>query len=257
MNKSSFFDKFKFWILKTLQMQFFLTIISLPILISWGLPVSLASTIGNIIFAPILTIFLFISSLIFFFELFGISNSILIYFLDQITSLWYGILSFGSHNWLLTFPGASYVILILFPLTALLVLQHKKLNNLKNSTICFALILLSAGVYLKTLNITDSLETFENNNKKIIINYRDKKINLIDHGALGRSSSPNSWLEYNLIPHLIKKFGHADIHNLEINNVNLRTIKAIECLSQKTKINKIAFNKHFYNINEFLNKYKE
>lgn len=257
MNKSSFFDKFKFWILKTLQIQFFLTIISLPILINWGLPVSLASTIGNIIFAPILTIFLFISSLIFFFELLGFSNDLLIYFLDQITSLWYKLLSLGSTKWLLTFPRASYLILILFPLIALLVLQHKKLNNLRNSTICFALILLFAGIYLKTLNITDTLETLENNNKKIIINYKDKKINLIDHGALGRSSSPNSWLEYNLIPHLIKKFGHSEINKIEISNINFRTIKAVECLSQKTKINKIVFNKHFYNINEFLIKYKE
>ena len=81
--------------LKTTTMQFVadgimvhlaVTLVSLPILIMWGLPFSLAASIGNIAFTPLLACFLAISSLIFFTELLFIPNAMLISLLSTLAS---------------------------------------------------------------------------------------------------------------------------------------------------------------------------
>src|SRR5579862_7575785 len=72
----------------TLSMQLFLSLVSLPILASWGLPISLMSPIGNVIFSPLLTLFLLLSSIIFFCELFCIPNEFFVWLLELVSQVW-------------------------------------------------------------------------------------------------------------------------------------------------------------------------
>src|SRR5258708_38016064 len=89
--------------LKSIQLQLFISFISLPFLIGWGLPISLLTPISTLIFGPFLTCFLLISSLIFFLELFYVPNSIFIWLLENITHIWLMCLNLEQRTWLIGF----------------------------------------------------------------------------------------------------------------------------------------------------------
>src|SRR5260370_32295969 len=80
-------------LLKSIQLQLFISFISLPFLIGWGLPISLLTPVSTLIFGPFLTCFLLISSLIFFLKLFYVPNAALVSCLELITSVWLAFLN--------------------------------------------------------------------------------------------------------------------------------------------------------------------
>ncbi len=209
----------------------------------WGLPISLGSPFGNMFFTPILIIFLFLSSLIFFFELLSIPNYLLIILLDKITIVWNYLLSFGSGKWMVTFPLKSYLPLILLPLITIIGLQHKKLNNIKSHIVFFSVILLIFGIYFKiSSSQTDRIENVELAGKKLEIQIFDNKIYLKDVNAFSRTKNPESWIEYTFIPYLIRNYGHANIECLEVDNLNDRKMNAIKHLTNRTNLKMITVN---------------
>lgn len=240
MKQTLLINKIKFQLIKIIQLQLFLSIVSLPILISWGLPISLASPIGNLVFTPILSIFLFLSSLIFFFELFNMPNEIFIYLLEKVTYFWTKCLCLGNDKWLVTFPAVSNIFLFMLPITAILILQNKKTNRLKTSCILFSIILILSGAYLKfAVDLKDQKQEIDIELKKFKIEILDKKISIVDYQDLGKSSK--SFLEFSFIPYLIKKFGTSNIENITVFNPGKKDIKSIEFLLTKIKIGKIYF----------------
>ena len=109
------FGKIFSWLMNFIYIQLLVTLISLPILVWWGIPISLLSPIGNLIFTPLLTIFLFLASLIFFLELFYIPNQWLIYLLEIVTRFWNYLITFGSNGSLIGFakPPLWFFILVI------------------------------------------------------------------------------------------------------------------------------------------------
>src|SRR5579872_4558069 len=108
--------------------QLFLTLISLPIIIAWGLPISLLSPIGNFIFSPFLTAFLLLSSIIFFTQIISIPNYPLILLLENLMPLWHYILSFSSSSAMFAFKKPPLFILIVIPLVTLFLSRHYRLR---------------------------------------------------------------------------------------------------------------------------------
>ena len=85
-------------LVRSIQLQLYLTLISGPILVYWGLPVSVASPLGNILFHPLLTAFLFLSSLIFFCQILHIPHGIFVYALQKTSHSFHYLLG----SWLTT-----------------------------------------------------------------------------------------------------------------------------------------------------------
>jgi len=65
----------KKFLINFLHSQLIVTLVALPILVAWGLPSSVMTFIGNLVFAPVLTIIIILASLLFFTQLVGISNA--------------------------------------------------------------------------------------------------------------------------------------------------------------------------------------
>ena len=118
-------NKFKKYIKSFLIVQITCTIVSLPILVYWGLPISVMSIVGNFLFLPFLTTFLVISSLIFFTQLLSIPNDFLIYLLNHFTKWWNYFLQFGKKEWLIGFANPKLFISTFF-IVLLLVVTIKK-----------------------------------------------------------------------------------------------------------------------------------
>lgn len=202
-------------LLAFIHIQLFVSLVSLPILISWGLPISTLAPLGNFFFGPFLTLFLSVSCIIFFTELAHIPNEPFIWALEQITSLWHYLLGFGSKTWLLSFKTPSPWFFVLLLLATACVVYHKKLQSLQKSSLCFAALLGIAYLYLAFLNVPHyALAKMPCNNAQVTILKTPKTLSIIDPGIIGRRISAPSWVEYTLLPALRSQYGMDVIENV-------------------------------------------
>ncbi|MCK5632802.1 hypothetical protein KAH94_03570 [bacterium] len=235
------FYKVRIWLLRFVQIQLFITTVSLPILLSWGLPISLLSIIGNLIFFPFLAIFLLLSSLIFFLELICIPNQLLIFLLESVSSWWVALMSFGSHKtFLIGFTQPSIFILILIPMLAFAILQNKKTNTLNRSVFLLFLLLLCSFSFFKLISSNKTvIESISCNGGDVSIIKSNKTTIIIDPGVIGKRISAPSWVEYTLAPQIIKSTGTTIIDHVIALQPSIMTFKALEKLCSILSIKKI------------------
>lgn len=232
--------KISLWIGKFLYLQLFVSLIALPILLCWGLPLSLLSPIGNLIFGPALTLFLFLASLLFFTELLHIPNSIIAQSLDVFTQKWLGIMKIQTHQWLFGFAKPSIPVLIFIPLCALLVIHYKKFKNIWQRIACLSLLLVGSSLYIRTIHTkTNTLESLACNNGHVTIINDKNKVLLIDPGVIGQRINAASWVEFTLVPHLISSSGVNTIDDLILLQPGAMLFQAVTTLITKIKVKKI------------------
>lgn len=201
-------------LLQFIQLQLFITLFSLPILIAWGLPLSILSPIGNLIFSPVLTLFLFLSCLIFFCEIFFIPNKPLIYLLEIISRWWLGILQIPDKRWLIGFTHPPIPLLIALPCLTLGVLLCKKTCTLPRSIFCFTVLITGLILYSSSLQPKNNYYNLHCNKGTVHIFQKSNTITVVDPGYLGSRGSSLSWAQYTLIPYLLKKTGSTVIDHL-------------------------------------------
>jgi hypothetical protein len=214
MNIKIYAHRFYLWLLQFIQLQLFITLFSLPILIAWGLPLSILSPVGNLIFSPVLTLFLFLSCIIFFCEIFFIPNGWLIYLLEILTAWWLKILRIPDKRWLIGFHQPSLFILIALPCLAFFILIHKKTSSVYRSIACFSGLLAGLIVYTHYAQPIDCYLPIDCNAGTLHILQKSDTVTVIDPGHLGSRASSTSWAQYTLVPYLIKQTGKTVIDHL-------------------------------------------
>lgn len=227
------------YITNFLQLQLFLTLFSWPILLLWGLPISIASPLGNLIFSPFIMLFLLISCLIFFTEIFYIPNGLLIVALDYISYCWIWLASWAQRSWLINCAQPPLVIAFAITLSALAVIHYKKLVHSNRRILLFFIILGLTFFYLKQIAIPkeqiSNITCFE---KEITLISANKKHVFIDPGYLGRRISAPSWVSYNLVPTLVKS-GISQLDHVIILKPSAMTFRALNALCHKIDINNL------------------
>src|SRR6185436_7137348 len=133
--------------LRFLEIQLFITLCSLPILLAWGLPISLASLLGNFVFAPFLTIFLLLSSLLFFGQLCNIPCSFVAQALELVTDFWFWCLQWGSRDLLCELPCPPLVVSLALLAASIAIAMYRKFTQYQR-IIAFACLLAGACVLL-------------------------------------------------------------------------------------------------------------
>ncbi len=230
-----------------LFVQLYITLISLPILISWGLPLSVMTFLGNLVFIPFITIFLILSSLIFFTELISIPNTILTNLLNITSKLFIYCLHFGKQSWLIGFATPHPLLIIIIPISTLLVIKYvKKYPIMKLSLLLTVFI----GFFYLTKPRPKTLFIPFSKNKLLIKYDQNEEVFLIDHGLFNKKASPENFIMYELKPYLTKKFGSLIINKLVI-KPSIRNFKAATTICTNFNIKNIEIN--FTNIK--LNKY--
>lgn len=227
------------YIARFIQIQLFLSTVSLPILVMWGLPISLMTGVGNFVFNPFLAVFLLCASFIFFTELLYIPNGLLIIALEKITQFWAYCLSFGSKAWLVGFDKSSLVIVTIATVCAFLTLQHKRLGQLYPSIIALSLILFSTTGYLAFNRPCNFEGTITCGKKEISILSFNNKVILKDYGAFAKKLSPESWVQFNLIPEIIQKTGKTKIDCVIVENPSMLTFQGLTALCQHSRVTMI------------------
>ena len=233
-------NKMSHWIGRFLYLQLFISLIALPILLCWGLPLSLLSPVGNLIFGPALTLFLLLSSLLFFTELLYIPNGLIAQALDLFTQAWLYVIKIPSHPWLFGFAKPSIIVLIAIPLCALLIIHYKKFKSVWHQVLCLSLLLVASSLYIKTIHTkTQDIETLPCNKGEVTIIHDKNKVILIDPGVIGQRINAASWVEFTLLPHLISSSGVNEIDDLILMQPGAMLFQAITTLITKIKVKKI------------------
>ncbi len=183
------------------HLQLCITLISWPFLYAWGLPITPATLIGILLFAPFLLIFLLLSSALFFFELLSLPH-LPAPLLEAFTSLWWYTLTTSNKSWIFLFTHPPQWWIILIPIITGILLCLRIAQSLRIKL--FLLLMIVSGILLprtKRLSLTK-------------LNYFDKELTLLQSGTqgilidediiLGRRLSAQKQITFTLIPHLIK-----------------------------------------------------
>lgn len=241
MKISHYLQRFIKNLIHFIHIQLFITLISIPILLCWGMPISVLTFAGNFLLSPILTLFLLLSSLIFFCELLHIPNSFLIYALEKTCNWWLWIMGYGTKEYLVALAQPSLILIIAIPICSLLILHFKKNNNPIRGIIAYSSLMIITLVFLKyNTKRIEPICTFECNNGAITIVTAQNHLILIDPGVIGRRLSAPSWCEYKLMPHLAKTYGTTTIDHLIIMQPNKIIFDALADLIEKITINHIC-----------------
>jgi hypothetical protein len=228
-----FFISFYAYIIKYLfnfiELQLVITLLSLPILICWGLPISCMFLISNLIFTPLLIIFLWLSTIFACCSLMNIPCSLIIWSIHQITILWMWLLSFSKPTWLLGFSlkmliPSCVIVTLVFIVYSQYKLTSKQSITFLSSCLCTLLIIRTCIQYPSQQQIADL---------PLIALHAYGKNYLIDCGALCKKQNFYNHLDYTIIPELIKKTSMTTIDTLVLCKPSKRLAKvALQCCKQ-------------------------
>lgn len=227
----------KNYLLDFIYIQGYVTLLSLPILIAWGLPFSLFSPIGNLVFNPFLLVFLLLSSLIFFCALLGFSVSWLSLGLDYTTSWWLSCMDYAPHKSSIGFCKPHWLMLILLPLATLVVVHHPFTRSRTRSIICFHLLFLICMA--STLWQPETMLLVPCNNGNITVLHHNKQTIVIDPGLIGQRPSGKQWAQYELIPTITKKTGISHLNTVICLQPTATALEALELMCHTTSIETI------------------
>ena len=228
------------WLLTFIELQLFLTCLSLPILIAWGLPISLLALVGNLIFTPFLAAFLLLSSFLFFTEILHIPNQALIYCLEQIGNLWLYVLNFAHKGWLISYPQPPYWLLFLIATIAILIILLRDITQQWMRIAAFlGLLFFFYGLLHLCFAQTNKPFFIEYSSGSISALYCHKQLVVVESGALARMKSADSWIDYTLIPALMRATGKTTIDHLIVCNVGPRIFQGIATLITKIPVKRL------------------
>ena len=239
-----------------MHVQLFLSLLSLPVLVAWGLPFSLTTVFGNLIFTPFLTLFLLISTGIFFSELLKIPNGWLIYALEKLCAFWMYCLDHGSTSWLYGIDRWGIVLCTLGALTACILLHHKQWGREKNSWPLFLLLLLTPFAYQKVRSFFCQKGYITCIKKNALITSTNGKISVIDYGALGEKKSAGTWIQYTFLAETLKRCGSVQFEKVTSSYPNVQTIEALITLCKHARVKKMSITHPRRQTKEYKNRYE-
>lgn len=212
------------WVIAYIDLHIFITAISIPILAYWGMPLSLLTIVGNFLFAPVCTLFLWLSALIYIAELVRIPNQYIITLLDQLRRLWEYCLTFGSAGWLVGFRHYHIILSILFvaiPICILVLCSRHRQRRM---------LILSVWIgFLYAMNMINSstLFTLKTEYGEFHCASYESKIIVVDPGILLKSANPDTFFAYHGAPALAKKCGKTTIDYYILLKPSIRSFQAL------------------------------
>lgn len=225
------------YILPLLHIQFFIAVCSLPLLSLWGLQFSFMSIIGNIICAPIISIYIATSFFVFITECLMIPNGYLIKILSAVSYTWISILGLIERSMLVAIPKLPILVSISILLIACIILKSKKVPSTLHKIILYALILLSIFCYTKLETQQDHFKLIHENN--IVHFFKDKNINyLFLNNTLSQRGS-EKFVRFTLLSNL-NQCGINELNVVMATGETAQTYNALKILLDLISVKKLC-----------------
>jgi signal transduction histidine kinase len=211
----------------------------------WGLPISIMTPIGNLLFGPSLSAFLGLALLLFISEIFCIPNIFLAKFFSWISHQWYTVLCYGSPQWLIGIPLHWGIVLIPPILVLFLVATRKK--SIGYRTLHANLILVAIVSFLHFFGHSANIShQFSSRKRTLLLEFHNDSAILIDNGFLETKQNPSSWFSFTLRPFMLQKAGTLHIDHLICQKTTTATLITVCCMIDFFIISRITIrtNKH-------------
>lgn len=223
------------WLASFLELQLIISLLSLPVLIDWGLAISYMLPLANLIFTPLLALFLWCSCLFTLCVVIHAPSNWLATILDHIAQIWFYFLSFSQPNWLVGFNQKMFwissSIAIFLIITYTFFYPNKKRSLIILISCC---VFLFATRWLSQKNCLYKIE-----NLPMYALRLNDKILIIDNGALSSKQNFYSWIDYTILPKLVKTDGITIVDTLILYKPNKKLVKAALQFAQQTMIKTI------------------
>jgi hypothetical protein len=236
--------KTKTYLIRFIQTQLAITLISLPILVGWGLGFSYMAAVGNLIFAPLLTGFLMLSSLLLLTQIMGIPNGLIATALNKLSHAWNVMLGLGQPAWILEAAKPPTWILIAMAVVTWVVLHHRSVRTpLKRTVAMVGLLVIFYSIFaLQRCYNNDTQTVLKFNDKLYVIKLRDSDgIILIDDGYFAKKQSIEKAIDYELKPWIIKHYGHVRLAEVRLKSPGKRSFKAVMHLGSVWKLGEVFY----------------
>lgn len=226
----------KKWLVSGIKVQLLTSALSLPILIAWGLPISLMGIAGNLLATPFLMGCLMLSSLIFLTEILNLPNFFLYPAIEYTTSFWHYLLSFGRDAWLIGFKAPPLSLSIIMCFIIAIGMWHSvhryRFSIISTSIIAMAISLGVFSLYhYQSIHALEKISCIKRNNQKLVI----------DNGFFAHKTSYKSPARYQIKPLLYKNFGTNHIQRWHSTYGGTRSLKALYTLLEEIRIDTITF----------------
>jgi hypothetical protein len=190
--------------------QNIITIAMLPLYSSWGLPFSILSIFGNFIFAPFLSLFLFLSTILFIGFIFQIPFFSIIFLLKKIVKIWIFLMTFfGTNNLSIFFVNNENISYPLCWASAFLLIYSKTFRKSIFLWFILSTIICCTCIFtLSKIKPKKNIILIEDKENTLIIYKIKNNIFIFKRPFLTRKSIiKESLISYHLMPELAKEFG--------------------------------------------------
>ena len=250
LSRTSFFTRLsaliisiKEWLFVSLRIQIVLFLVTLPILSAWGLPFSLASILGNLLFAPWATVFLGLSTLWFISHLCGLPNLLIVYCLESLVSWWLWCLSWGSSRMLFAVPMAHPFFLICIPLSAFMVLYSnlRSWRGIKGEVVALSVLALAWCLVLTTWAPSSIPIALPHGGGTLWLCPQKHGVALVDsNGVLRKLPASSSWINFSLSTVLARHFGTCQCNDIVIMKPTIPRLYAAATLIRSGKAKRLV-----------------
>ncbi len=226
----------KSWVIAYIDLHLFITAISIPVLSHWGMPVSMLTIVGNFLFAPFCSLFLWLSAIIYMTELMYIPNQSIIDVLDMLRRAWEYCLTFGSARWLVAFRHYHLLLTILFlaiPIGLLWLCAKKR--SLRMWSLCVWI----GFLYALSLIGTHATFTLKTEYGEFYCVSQNNKLIVVDPGILLKSARPEHFFAYHFGPSLAKSIGSTCVDYYILLKPSIRSFQALTHSFEKLNIKNI------------------
>lgn len=221
------------WLSSFLELQLIISLLSLPALIHWGIAISCMLPIANMIFSPLLALFLWCSCLLALCSIVGIPCSWLTTILDWLAIFWHYLLSFAQPSWLIGFQ--HHMLFIAIPVGAITIFVYTFFYPTKKMSLLF--LICCTGILFSMRWITLRKNCFYRvKDLEMHVFSINNKTFLLDSGALCSKQNFYSWIDYTIIPELIKTGGITTIDTLFLYKPSKNLVKVVQQFCQQTLV---------------------
>jgi len=213
-------------------LQGLILLVSLPVLVAWGLPISLLGVIGNIIFLPVIIVFLLLSALLTLFLPIPFLAKFLGVLLDGVVAIWrlFGALcvSFGN----LALPFYGYLPLAVFFCLILFLVHNRFLCRfLVRTTVIFSVIVLLILFSLFRCWGTNE-RLFSCGSERLHCTRGVAGVQVVDHGGRRQVKTLDTWVRYRLPQFLAQTFGVVSIAVYHVRHITPAVCETVRVLCE-------------------------
>ncbi len=213
--------------------QLCVTLISWPLMLEWGLPVSVLSPIGNAIFNPFVILFLALSALITGAEIIQIPHGLLDIGLEQITSVWISIIKIAPPGLVLTLQKPPLILSLCAPIGTILIMHTRAIRGMWRKLLALVLLFISLTAIFALMPPVAKISVPYGSRAITIHHNNDSSLVAFDPGFSRRAAGIDTWITFTLLPQLSINFGRQQIDRYVCKKLTPAVAQLLKLLCEK------------------------